>query len=178
MLRGKRVELRAIERDLLKNYVAWFNDPEVMAYFGRFEPMSLAQEERWYESQIDSQDTKSYAVFFEGEHVGGAGYHRINMRNRHAEVGLLIGRKDLWDKGLGADILQVLLRQGFEQMNFHSLYLWVFADNARAIHCYEKAGFKRMGRMRDAEFRHGRYHDMLLMGILEDEYRQCDAGCG
>ena len=41
----------------------------------------------------------------------------------------------------------------------------------RAIRCYEKAGFRHEGRLREALFRHGSYHDILVMGILEDEFR-------
>jgi len=171
LIKGDLVELRAIEREDVPRYVPWFNDEEAMAYFGRYEPMSLAEEERWYESQGNNQEARNYAIYYQGEHVGGAGYAHLNFRDRNAEVGLFIGRKDLWDKGLGRDVLRALMQHGFEQLNLHRIYLRVFAENARAVRCYEKAGFRHEGRMREAHFRHGRYLDMLTMSVLEDEYR-------
>jgi len=171
LIRGEFVELRAIERSDIPHYTTWFNDPETMAYFGGYEPLALAQEERWYEEQFKNPEVRNYAIYYQGEHVGGAGFSHLNFRERSAEVGLLIGRKDLWDKGLGGDVLRALLRQGFEQLNLHRIYLRVFAENARAVRCYEKVGFRHEGRMREASFRHGRYHDLLLMSVLEDEYR-------
>ena len=42
----------------------------------------------------------------------------------------------------------------------------VFARNARAIHVYEKCGFRQEGVRRHAVNRYGQYHDLLMMAVL------------
>ena len=69
-------------------------------------------------------------------------------------------------------MLQTLLRFGFEQLNLNRICLRVFAENERAIRLYEKTGFQHEGRWRQAEYRHGRYHDMLWMSVLRDEWQR------
>lgn len=170
MIRGTRVVLRAIERQDLPNYVEWFNDPVVLEYFGRYRPLSLAEEEQWYEQMLQDPKTCNFAVELEGRHVGGAGFNNIDGRNASAEVGLFIGLPELWDQGLGFDVLQTLLRYGFEQLNLNRIYLRVFARNERAIHLYEKLSFRHEGRWRQAEFRNGQYHDLLWMSVLREEW--------
>jgi RimJ/RimL family protein N-acetyltransferase len=170
MIKGERVVLRAIEREDLPRYVQWLNDPQVLEYFGHYGPMSLAQEETWYESMLQDSSAINFAVEFEGEHVGGGGFCSIDGRHARAEVGLFIGQPRLWDQGLGRDVLQTLLRFGFEQMNLHRIYLRVFAENERAVHLYERLGFRHEGRWRQCEYRHGRYHDLLWMSILRPEW--------
>jgi RimJ/RimL family protein N-acetyltransferase len=170
MILGERVVLRAIEREDLTNYVRWLNDPQVLEYFGHLVPLSLAQEEEWYEKMLQDSSVCNFAVEFEGQHVGGGGFSNIDERNARAEVGLFIGVPELWDQGLGRDVLQTLVRFGFEQMNLHRISLYVFAENSRAVHLYETIGFQHEGRWREAEFRHGRYHDFLWMSILRDEW--------
>ena len=170
MIHGERIVLRANERDDLPNYVRWLNDPRVQRYFGQFAPMSLEEETRWYESTFQDPSIRALAIEFEGQHIGGAGFTHIDERNRSAEAGLFIGPPDLWDQGLGYDAMHTLVHFGFEQMNLHRIYLRVFAENARAIHLYEKLGFQHEGRWRQADYRHGRYHDMLWMSILHDEW--------
>jgi diamine N-acetyltransferase len=170
MIRGKRIVLRAIERQHLPNYVEWLNDPAVLEYFGRYRPLSLAEEERWYEEMLQDPNACNFAVELEGQHVGGAGFSDIDGRNASGEVGLFIGVPELWDKGLGFDVLQALLRFGFEQMNLNRIYLRVFARNERAVHLYAKLGFKHEGCWRQAEFRNGQYQDMLWMSILREEW--------
>ncbi|MFN2292638.1 MAG: GNAT family N-acetyltransferase [Anaerolineae bacterium] len=170
MIRGKRIVLRAIERQDLPNYVEWFNDPVVLEYFGRYRPLSLAEEEAWYEEMLQDPRTCNFAVELDGQHVGGAGFSKIDGRNASAEVGLFIGLPELWDQGLGFDVLQALLRFGFEQLNLNRIYLRVFARNERAVHLYEKLGFNHEGHWRQAEFRNGQYQDLLWMSVLREEW--------
>ncbi|MGA7870752.1 MAG: GNAT family protein [Candidatus Binatus sp.] len=54
-------------------------------------------------------------------------------------------------------------------MNLHRLWLHVHEYNQRAIASYEK--FTREGVLRQEHFRRGCYHDTIVMGILESEYR-------
>jgi len=170
MIYGDRIILRAIERADLPDYVQWLNDPAVLEYFGNQVPLSLVQEEKWYDDMLKDPRFQAFAVEFEGRHVGGAGLGDIDGRNARAEVGLFIGPPEMWDRGLGFDVLKTLLRFGFEQMNLNRIYLRVFAGHQRAIHLYEKAGFRHEGGWRQAEFRHGRYHDLLWMSILREEW--------
>jgi RimJ/RimL family protein N-acetyltransferase len=134
--------------------------------------MSLAHEEQWYEAQLSDPSQCNLAIELEGRHIGGAGFCHIDGRNRCAEVGLFIGLPDLWNQGLGSDVMQTLLRFGFNQMNLRRIYLRVFAENRGAVHLYEAVGFRHEGRWRQAEFRNGRYHDLLWMSILRDEWNQ------
>jgi RimJ/RimL family protein N-acetyltransferase len=51
------------------------------------------------------------------------------------------------------------------------LWLDVMAHNAAARHLYASEGFVPEGTLREALRRDGRYVDLVLMAILEDEYR-------
>lgn len=42
----------------------------------------------------------------------------------------------------------------------------VFTSNLRAIKCYEKAGFKYEGTLKEAHFENGKYEDVIVMGII------------
>ena len=55
-------------------------------------------------------------------------------------------------------------------LRLHRLELEVFSFNPRAQHVYEKAGFRKEGVRRDAVLDNGRYADVILMAILEDEW--------
>jgi diamine N-acetyltransferase len=170
VIKGDLVLLRAIEREDLANYVTWLNDPLVLEYFGNVVPMSQEQEEKWYAGMLKDPTVCNFASEFEGRHVGGAGFSSINGRHRSAEVGLFVGLQDLWGRGLGRDTLQTLLCFGFAEINLNRIFLRVFAGNKRAVHLYETIGFQHEGCMRQAEYRHGRYHDLLWMGVLRDEW--------
>ena len=173
MIVGDKVRLRPLEREDLPRCVEWFSDPEVRRHLTVYLPFSLAQEERWYEgllNQLERLETVLMAIeTLEGVHIGNLGLHAIDWKNRSAELGITIGEKAYWGQGCGTDAIRTLLRLGFEEMNLHRIFLRVDVDNARAIRCYEKVGFRREGTSRDAVFRDGRYYDQYVMSILESE---------
>jgi RimJ/RimL family protein N-acetyltransferase len=44
-------------------------------------------------------------------------------------------------------------------------------NNDRARHVYESFGFREEGIMRDAIYRDGTYHSLVLMSLLDGEYQ-------
>ncbi|GGJ68419.1 hypothetical protein GCM10007111_32730 [Virgibacillus kapii] len=58
----------------------------------------------------------------------------------------------------------------FLEMNLHRISLRVFSFNHRAVHLYEKLGFKHEGTTRQYLFRNGNWHDLLHKGILQSEF--------
>ena len=177
MIQGQKTKLRAIEREDLPIFVRWFNDPEVRQYLAMYMPMSMAEEEKWFERQLEDQDGRVFAIETEdGAHIGNIGLHSIDWKNRCAELGIAIGEKEYWGKGYGSDAIRTLLGFAFGEMNLHRVCLTAYAHNERAVRCYEKCGFRREGRLREARFSDGQYHDDLIMGILRKEFGTNQSG--
>ena len=176
---GKHVRLRPLEREDLPRFVRWVSDPEIRAHVAQYKPLSLAQEEQWYARNLEAGDTQSWAIDAHREqttadpweHIGVCGYHVIDWRNRSGEVGIIIGAREYWSQGFGTDAMQTLVGWGFNTLNLNRVHLHVYADNARAIRCYEKVGFRTEGCLRQANFHNGVYRDALLMGLLREEWR-------
>jgi diamine N-acetyltransferase len=168
---GKRIRLRAIERSDIPTFVRWFNDPEVTKHLGLYLPMSQAQEERWFERHLQDEKRHIFGIeTVDGKLIGNIGLEDVNWKDRSAELGIVIGEKDYWDKGYGTEAVTTLLGFAFRQMNLHRVYLRVFEDNPRAKRSYEKCGFQLEGRLRESSFSDGRYRDEWIMGILRDEF--------
>jgi len=68
--------------------------------------------------------------------------------------------------------MECLLKFGFNILNLHRIELWVMEYNERAIHVYLKVGFKEVGRKREAHYLQGVYHNIVVMDILEEEFRE------
>ncbi|MGY4706330.1 GNAT family N-acetyltransferase [Candidatus Bipolaricaulota sp. J31] len=168
------MRLRAIERDDIPRFLRWFNDPEIRRHLTMFRPLSRAEEERWVESLLSRRDDIVLAIEVKGGdgwvHIGNMGLHRIDWKNRAATLGIVIGEKSYWDKGYGAEAVRTMLRYAFLELGLNRVELEVFSFNLRALRCYQKAGFKREGVRRQALFRDGKFHDVILMGILRSEF--------
>ena len=173
MIAGTKVRLRAFREDDLKNSVAWLNNPAVTRYLMNMRPWSLVEEKAWLDRVMKNEDPHSATFVIEtndGEYVGTTGLIHIDLRNRSAEAGIVIARPEEWGRGLGTDAMKTLLRHAFEEMNLHRVELGVYPENERGIRSYRRLGFVEEGRLRQAMFRHGAWHDVVVMAILADEY--------
>jgi RimJ/RimL family protein N-acetyltransferase len=175
MIEGEKVRIRAIEKSDIAEIMKWINDPEVKSNLLMRYPVSQYQEERWIETALaaDNQRNKTFALETkDGVYLGGIGLHKIDWENSNAEVGIVIGKKEYWNKGYGTDAMLAILDFGFNQMNLHRIYLRVFEFNQRGIRSYEKCGFQKEGVLRQDRYRQGRYYNTIIMGILKEEFRQ------
>ncbi len=176
MLLGDSVRLRGIEKEDLPLFVTWLNDPEVRHYLSIFNPLTQVQEEKWFENMVTlpiAEQPLMIETLADGEWkpLGDIGFINVDQRSCNGELGIFIGEKDFWDKGIGAKAIGLMLDYGFKTLNFHRIYLRVFEPNKRGIHCYEKVGFRHEGSMREAYFLDGEYVDVLFMSILREEWR-------
>jgi RimJ/RimL family protein N-acetyltransferase len=177
MINGERIRLRAPEREDLPLFVAWLNDPDVRKNLALFLPLSLVDEEHWFEnmSQQPAPEHPMVIEIQEGDGwkpVGNCGFNFLDWRNRSGELGLFIGEKSLWNQGYGTETVRLLLRHGFNTLNLNRIYLRVFETNLGGIRAYEKAGFVHEGRFRQGEYQEGRYLDVLYMSVLRSEWKE------
>jgi RimJ/RimL family protein N-acetyltransferase len=176
MIVHKRVRFRGAERNDIPTFTRWMNDPEVIKGLAMYRPLSQANEEDWFESMIKQPQDQQVMVIEicpqeEWIPIGTCGYHEIDWRSRNVEVGISIGEKAWWNKGYGSEAMELMVKYGFETLNMHRVWLRVFESNKRAIRSYEKVGFVHEGCMREMEYKSGKYHDVLIMGVLRQEYR-------
>jgi len=142
VISGKRVRLRAIEREDIPTFVKWVNDPELQGYLGRTPyPISFAAEERWFERQLNDEKSRIFAIETEkGVHIGNIGLHEIAYKDGKATLGIMIGEKGYWDQGYGTDAIRTLLSFAFQELNLHRVSLEVFEFNSH-WDPVRKAGF-------------------------------------
>lgn len=173
MIPGKKVRLRAFREDDLKNVLAWLNNPAVTRYLSSMRPWSVVEERGWLDRAMRNDDPTAVTYVIEsadGEYAGSIGLMHIDGRNRRAEVGVVIARPEDWGRGMGTEAMILMLRHAFEEMNLHRVTLRVYTFNDRAQRSYGKIGFVEEGRLREDTYRHGAWHDTVLMGILADEF--------
>ena len=175
---SKNVYLRPLEKEDADTFVSWIEDWELVKNIPqRFRfPFNTAKEKEHINNLYKSSDNIVLAIIYKSEEkfIGTTGFGDINPVNRTAVFGLVIGDKNYRNKGLGTEILNLMLKYGFNILNFNRIYLEVNADNIPAIKLYEKAGFKIEGCLRQDYYFDGEYKDKLIMGILKGEFRNSE----
>lgn len=168
MILFNRIRLRAIEVEDRVIYHKWINDSETNFWRGLYHPMSLAEvTERLEELKRPSSEQISLVIEAENsEPIGLVGLRNICLRSRRAEIWIYIGEKKYWNQKFGQEALSALIKYAFDEMNLHRVWLECDPDFKLSVKCYEHVGFCIEGRLKDGYFRHGKYRDTIVMGIV------------
>lgn len=171
MLHGEKVTLRAVTRDDFPRFLGFFNDVEVELAGGGDPPTPKTLEE--VEKFFEGDGSKTQFAVVEAEEkrlIGFCGLFGIDETSRRCELGVFIGDKEYWGRGYGRDAVGLLLDYAFRLRNFRRVWLEVHSENERAMRAYKACGFVEEGRLREHAWLDGRYVDMVLMGVLREEW--------
>jgi RimJ/RimL family protein N-acetyltransferase len=114
---------------------------------------------------------RAYAgVDASGEVIGHIELGAINYGGRMASLCRVLIAPGSRGKGYCLPMIHSVLQIGFRELRMRRIDLRVYGFNTAAIQCYEKAGFVREGLLRKAQLIAGQYCDVVIMGILEEEW--------
>ena len=169
---GDSVYLSPVNIEDAEKYVEWFADFNLSDYLSKSKDlMNVEIEREWI---INTQKNREYNFAIisaeSDELIGNCGLMNFSQIDGTAEIGIFIGNDDYRNKGIGAEVLNLLLDYGFNYLNLHNITLKVLSFNERAMKCYKKVGFKEFGRRRESNYINGKYYDEVHMDILRDEF--------
>ena len=170
-LEGDKVYLSPMSAEDAETYCRWLNDPLVSGNIAAAARVDSFTAEKEYIENAQKNKSHLYAIVLKDTDtlIGNIGIEEIDNTSRTATIGMFIGDEGNRGKGFGSEALRLACRYAFDRLNMHSLHLWVFSFNERAMNMYKKVGFKEVGRMRESYYLDGKYHDSILMDILRDE---------
>jgi RimJ/RimL family protein N-acetyltransferase len=157
----------------------WTHDSDFMRMFDTdpARPMSAARMKKQYEKiekEINDHKNKYYFTIRarDDDHlIGKAEIYRIEWSNGNSEIRLGIGSKDDHRKGYGSQVLRMLIRFAFAELNLFRISAHVPEYNEAAIALMKKFSFVEEVRRRQALERDGRRWDLIGFGLLKDEWQ-------
>jgi diamine N-acetyltransferase len=181
IVRGDRVALGPLRRDLAATYARWVNHADVRAGLGNVGIATPHSEEAWIDETVKAAaepepKTASFTVYdlTDREPVGTASLFGISYLNGTATFGIALGQRR--SLGLGSEATRLVVEWGFRALGLQNILLETFAWNTAAIRAYENAGFRHIGVRRQAAISRGERCDVVLMDALRSDFAGAAAG--
>jgi len=170
-LRGERVLLRPLGLRDADGVWADVQDRETRRLTGTHRTFTYEEIVAYCASRAVQADRITLAIADprDGTYRGEIVLNDHDEPNRSAGLRILLS-PGARGRGLGAEALRLVLAHAFGPLGLHRVSLEVYDFNERAVHVYEKVGFRHEGRMRDALWWEGTPHDALLMAALATEW--------
>jgi len=151
MISGSKIILRKKRLADAQNDYQWQTDHE-LAQLDAVPPITLTLEKYLsaYASELrySSPTRHSFAVeTLDGDHIGNCVYYDVNEGKGEAELGIMIGNRNYWDKGYGTDVVTTLVNHVFRQTNLSRIYLKTLDSNIRAQKCFRKCNLTPYGHL-------------------------------
>jgi RimJ/RimL family protein N-acetyltransferase len=149
----------------------WINDPEVTQFLHSYLPMSEQEELEWVNGLAKKKSEEMiFSIIVEGKLIGIMGLHRINVKDRTATTGSIIGEKEYWGKGYGTEAKMLLLHYAFNTLNLRKICSAAIAFNERSLRFNRKCGYEIEGTLREQFWRNGQYHDLVQIAVFRDKW--------
>jgi RimJ/RimL family protein N-acetyltransferase len=151
----------------------WFDDPDVRYWLDHSDRPDASEDDvrGWFGPVAAREGELRWMIeATSGPTIGMVRLEGIDAIHGRAELAITIGETAYWSRGYGTDAIGLALGHAFQDLELRRVWLGTDADNDRGIRCYEKCGFKREGVRRAHRLRYGKPLDMLMMGVLREEW--------
>jgi len=166
-INGESIYLKSLDIDnATEEYASWLNDKEVNHYL---ETRVATREdlEKYIEEKNKSDEALFLGIFSidTDEHIGNIKLEPIDFEKKQGTIGILIGNKKYWGKGVGTEATKLLVDYAFRELSLEEVNLGVILENKAAIRVYEKVGFEIVN-IEKKSIRHGdEFFDKAVMVI-------------
>jgi RimJ/RimL family protein N-acetyltransferase len=170
IISGSKTRLREKKLSDVRNDYKWQADPELAKLDAApVLVMSFSLYLLDYATALRQSHSNRYPLAVEtldGKHIGNCTCYDIDEKKGEAQLGIMIGNLDYWDKGYGADAVNTMVDHVFRTTKLNRLYLKTLEWNLRAQKCFAKSGFALFGHLR----RNG--YDFTLMELKREHWER------
>jgi len=167
--KGREITVRVVDKDDAQKLMDFINPIFSEDAFLMRGPKDLVknvkEQQKYVNNQIKKLKKKEGVLLlaiYENKIIGSTDLRRMVYRQKHmGELGIAISA-DFREEGLGKKLLELVEIQA-KLLGLKALFLYCFANNGRALHIYEKIGFKKAGMLPKAYEYKGDFIDSITM---------------
>ena len=159
--------------DFSTKYLNWLNDEETNFYSYRrnknFSQKSLLDFLSTVNKDINSSVYFKIINSKNKLHIGNISLTNIDKFSHFAELGILIGEKEFWGKGIGELSVRAVCKFGFNFLNLNRIEIGTY--NPAAEKMFKKCGFVVEGIFRNKLKIKSIYYNETKMAILKSDFQ-------
>jgi ribosomal-protein-serine acetyltransferase len=121
-------------------------------------------------NQYEANQGPQAVIRVDGRIAGSVGCHPIDWPNRHCSVGYWLDA-GLQGRGLMTQCCAALIDYLFHDLGLHRLTIQCGTGNRKSCAIPRRLGFTLEGIMRQAEWVNDRFVDLIVWGLLEQDWR-------
>ena len=162
----KNYFMKLSEKNADEEYCRWLNDPEVNKYL-ETRKATIDELKKYIKEKNKSKNCLLLGIFDNksNKHIGNIKLDPIDFKRGVSTLGILIGDKNYWGRGIGTESTKLLVDYAFNELNLKKIDLGVISKNKAAISIYKNVGFK-VKKIQKKKIKHdSKFYDRVVMEI-------------
>lgn len=172
LLRGERVVLRLMAEEDAQLIVEWRNDPAIRKWLFSTDKLTVESHLEWF--RRPKPDRLDFVICLRESRrpIGTVSFTNIDFQNARAEVGILLGDRTQWGKGLATETYRLWLPFGFEHLDLQYIYGRTLSTNHRNVRKNLRLGFRVEEVLHDEYRRGDELRDVVIMALRCEDARE------
>lgn len=167
LIYGENIYLKKLnERDATQEYCNWLNDPEVTEHLVTVKT-TIDELKKYINEKNNKKNCIFLGIFYRtsNKHIGNIKIELIDFERKKGMLGIIIGNKSYWRKGLATEAIRLFTNWIFEDLGLEKIEAGAFPENIASIKTFQKAGFTK-DRIEPKSVMHkGKMSDNIIMSI-------------
>ena len=165
---GEMVRIESFREEwITERYSSWLRDESIHQFLVSGTKNTTLDEIAAYVKSLEESEKDCFLALLDkktGVHIGNVRlqFYRDTGKGQYS---MMIGDSSYHGKGLGTEVVRLVLQICFTQLGLNKVFCEVVADNLPAVRVYAKNGFVVEKRLKDHFSKNGRLHDILVMGV-------------
>lgn len=168
-IQSARLQLRNLtSEDAESSYLSWLHDPQINQYLEIRHNLPDLEGLIEYVNQMNaSPDDLLLGICTKsGLHIGNIKLGPIDVDNQRGAIGILIGARDWWGKGIATEAIRAMTDFAFGNLSLHRVEAGCYASNMGSARAFEKAGWSIEGRRTHRRHVDHGWEDEILLGCV------------
>ena len=173
-LESERLRYRQVTSEDVEDIFKIYSDPKVAKY-DWYKPIDTKDDAlsiiNRYEKEFQNKEELTWGVArkYDNKIIGYCCLGSFNDDSRRSEIGYGFNR-DEWNKGYATEAIKVLVKFGFDIMNFNRIEATVTLGNDGSVKALKKANFLQEGIVRERTIMKGKFEDDVILAIIRKDY--------
>jgi RimJ/RimL family protein N-acetyltransferase len=175
-LHGRRLELTALLETDLPFLEPFFQDIASLTYYipTTARPLNRPQLRSLLADWNDGIENFVFAIRKGDRLIGLINLDGLDWPNSHTEIGIALTASGERGHGLAAEALTLLIEYAFTELGLHRIWARIIENNTPSVRLFTRLGFRLEGRLRQHVRRRGQYRDMLVYGLLPEDWTRAE----
>ena len=174
ILKTSNFYLKEIEPTDIVNIHKGLSNPEITKYYDvHFSTLEETKTQMdWYRKLKEDGTDIWWGIYGSGDHHfrGACGFNNLEEKHKKAEIGLWL-LKEYWGNGILKEVMPILFKQGFENLDLNRIEGYVSSENNKCKRALEKINFEYEGTMRECEIKNGELLSVDIYAIVKKDWK-------